>query len=127
MPYLRHHALSSRCVLAIGKVLVGEICRNENDDRDSNCFHRPSPADASILMIPFNERVRQPAPCHFFAQSIRVLPDGSAGRELVPSSPIRIDLISNIVVKSTKIFVAQICDRHNETPQIRYAKYRPVR
>jgi len=117
MPHLRHHALGGRCVLAIGKVLVGEISRRKNDDRDSNCFHGPSPADASILMIPFNERVRQPAPCHFLAQGIRVLPDGSTGRELVPRPPVRIDLISDVVVESTKIFVAQVCDRHNETPK----------
>ena len=43
MPYLQRHLLNGAGVLALGKLLTGEIQYDEDDGDGSQCFHKRPP------------------------------------------------------------------------------------
>jgi hypothetical protein len=68
--------------------------------------------------MPLNRRVLQSPSGHFDAQSLGILPYGSADHEFALVTPVSFDLSADAVIKPQNAFVSQLLDCHaNRLPR----------
>jgi hypothetical protein len=68
--------------------------------------------------MPLNRRVPQSPSGHFDAQSLGILPYGSADHEFALVTPVSFDLSADGVIEPQNAFVSQLLDCHaNSSPE----------